>query len=333
MNDKFEAIILEACKARGLGKGEMIQSLWSGYGSIVRYKPVGGKYESIVVKHVKLAGTQKRSGNNSHPRGWNTNFSHKRKLKSYNVEMAFYRNYAKHCDDSCRIPHCLAQKTSGDEILMVLEDLDSAGFPSRRRTVNMNQISQVLIWLANFHAIFLATKPSELWRTGTYWHLETRPDELQVLDDKPLKESASGIDTVLKNAKYQTFVHGDAKLENFCFSSDGSRVAAVDFQYVGGGCGMKDVAYFVGSCLNELESERQESQILSIYFDALQQAVITHNKNVDFEELKSEWSKLYCYAWADFHRFLKGWSPGHWKINSYSEKICQKVIKEFQGLG
>jgi thiamine kinase-like enzyme len=65
-----------------------------------------------------------------------------------------------------------------------------------------------------------------------------------------LKEAAPVIDEKLNTCAYKTFVHGDAKLANFCFAPDG-QVAGVDFQYVGGGCGMKDVAYFIGSCLNE----------------------------------------------------------------------------------
>ena len=36
------------------------------------------------------------------------------------------------------------------------------------------------------------------------------------------------------------------------------------------------------------------------------------------------------FAWADFHRFLKGWSPSHWKINDYSERITRGVIESFE---
>ena len=61
---------------------------------------------------------------------------------------------------------------------------------------------------------------ADLWETGTYWHLETRPDELVKLQDKKLKEFAPLIDSKLSSAKYQTLVHGDAKLANFCFSDD-----------------------------------------------------------------------------------------------------------------
>ena len=115
-------------------------------------------------------------------------------------------------------------------------------------------------------------------------------------------------------------MHGDAKLANFCFSAN-SEVAGVDFQYVGGGCGMKDVAYFVGSCLDEVQSEAFETKILDTYFFHLK-----NHLNREAEKGEEEWRPLYSVAWADFHRFLKGWSPGHWKINSYSERITQGVI-------
>ena len=74
------------------------------------------------------------------------------------------------------------------------------------------------------------------------------------MQNADLKKAAQGIDKRLQSARFQTLVHGDAKLANFCFSDVG-QVAAVDFQYVGKGCGMKDVAYFISSCFNEEDCE------------------------------------------------------------------------------
>ena len=90
----------------------------------------------------------------------------------------------------------------------------------------------------------------------------------------------SMIDNKLNDCKFKTFVHGDAKLVNFCFAKDG-HVAGVDFQYVGGGCGMKDVAYFIGSCLNERDCEYLENQIFDTYFDYLQIAMKERNEELE----------------------------------------------------
>jgi hypothetical protein len=315
-------IILKATEAKDLYESEHIQDLWSGYGSIVRYGLEGSDLQTVVVKHVNLPNQKK------HPRGWNTDLSHKRKLKSYAVEMAWYTQMSGSCDNHCRVPNCLALQKEGDEFVMVLEDLDNSGFPERRTSVSWNEVNACLSWLANFHATFMGDKPENLWKVGTYWHLDTRPDELKALEDTALKKAAFAIDLKLKKSPFQTFVHGDAKLANFCFSQDGKNVAAVDFQYIGGGCGMKDVAYFVGSCLNEEECEQLESQLLDYYFEVLAKALKAHHKNIDFAALEQDWRRLYPVAWTDFHRFMKGWSPGHWKINSYSERLAREVVEQ-----
>jgi thiamine kinase-like enzyme len=134
------------------------------------------------------------------------------------------------------------------------------------------------------------------------------------MSDKELKEAAPKIDAKLNQAKYKTIVHGDAKLANFLFNQ--KEAAAVDFQYVGGGVGIKDVAYFLGSVFYEDELSKYEEKSLNYYFQIL--------NNPDVEK---EWRELYPYAWCDFYRFLQGWSPEHWKINSYSEQIKEKVLK------
>ena len=312
MNNQFKSIILQVTGASSFHIEEVIQELWSGYGNIMRIRLEGAVINSVVIKHVQLP------DHNNHPRGWNTDIGHQRKVKSYTVETAWYERYSQDC--TARLPKCLAVEQYQDEVLMILEDLDLAGYPLRRNAVTWREMTSCLKWLAEFHASFLGRDPEDIWDVGTYWHLETRPSELDALTDLRLKAAAAEIDQKLNACKYQTFVHGDAKLANFCFAEDG-QVAGVDFQYVGGGCGIKDVAYFVGSCMNESECERLEGQILDTYFEALQGRLDTKN-----QALEDEWRSLYHVAWADFHRFLKGWSPGHWKINGYSERITAEVI-------
>lgn len=313
MNEIFKSIILKATDASSLSLKETIQELWSGYGEIIRVDLEGASVGSVVVKHVQIPPFK------NHPRGWNTDLGHQRKLKSYQVETKWYEQYSE--ISAARLPHCLAIETANEEVLMVLEDLDEAGYYLRKNSIFWEDIEVCLEWLAQFHASYLGQTPNGLWEVGTYWHLATRPQELEVLENQRLKEAAPIIDEKLNSCQYKTFVHGDAKLANFCFTEDG-QVAGLDFQYVGGGCGMKDVAYFIGSCLNENECEQYEDQILDIYFNYLQ---IAMNKRND--ALEAEWRSLYRIAWADFHRFLKGWSPGHWKLNTYSERVTAEVIK------
>jgi aminoglycoside phosphotransferase (APT) family kinase protein len=324
MNRSFQDVILQATGAEALFHIEDIQSLWSGYGKIMRYGLRGADRERVVVKHVKLPDRQ------HHPRGWNTDRSHQRKVRSYQVETAWYRDWASKCDACCRVPACLALESDEDEFLMVFEDLDASGFPLRKSAVSINDMQRCLSWLAHFHATFLGETPRGLWEVGTYWHLDTRPDELEALADAPLKSAAVEIDAVLRAARFQTFVHGDAKLANFCFSEDGTQVAAVDFQYVGGGCGMKDVAYFIGSCLYEDACEQHEAELLDTYFGALNEALVSRGRAVDLKAIEQEWRALYPVAWTDFHRFMKGWSPGHWKIHGYSERLAWQVLAQLE---
>ncbi|MBT8338154.1 MAG: ecdysteroid 22-kinase family protein [Gemmatimonadetes bacterium] len=304
---------------------ESLQELWSGYGHILRVR-LGGMQDSgsstAIAKYVRFPDRTR------HPRGWHSSRSHERKLRSYHVESVWYRDWAARCGDECRVARLLLHEAHEDEVLILLEDLDAADFPARVRSIQPDQLRACLGWLAHFHATFMGAKPEGLWETGTYWHLATRPDELDALRDLPLKEAAPRLDALLRGGRYQTLVHGDAKLANFCFSPQGtapSRVAAVDFQYVGGGCGMKDLAYFLGSCLDEAECERREGELLDLYFDVLRSALALQ-PDLDAESVEREWRALFPVAWTDFHRFLKGWSPGHWKIHSYSERVAREVL-------
>ena len=319
MNSDTADKILQRLGAQSITNKEVIQELWSGYGEILRLEIDHGTRPSVVLKLIDL------TGQDAHPRGWNTNLSHQRKLKSYQVESFWYSDWVKENNFKFKIPSCLFTDSNDRQQLILLDDLNYEGFPVRRDSLNFSEIKVVLKWLAQFHGEFYNQKPVGLWEEGSYWHLGTRPDEWNDMTSGSLKNAAQVISDRLKNAKHQTIIHGDAKLANFCFSDDSKQVAAVDFQYVGGGCGMKDVAYFVGSCMSEKQLEQHESEILNFYFTELSNSVsIPIN---DFLELEEEWRELYSWAWADFERFLLGWMPTHAKLNGYSSRMTKRVIR------
>jgi aminoglycoside phosphotransferase (APT) family kinase protein len=302
--------ITGASRAR---RGDRIQSLWSGYGELFRVHLTGADRETAIVKWVKPPARARTSPRDA---------SHARKCRSYDVELAWYRKFAPLCDDPCRVPQLLGSRAADGEWMFLLEDLDAAGFAERRRDPSGAALDACLAWLAALHARFLGVPPDRLWKTGTYWHLATRPDELAAIDDDALRAAAPILDRKLRSCVFQTIVHGDAKPDNFCFTRRGTAVAAVDFQYVGGGCGMKDVAYL-------LSGGSTADAHLETYFVHLRAAAA---RRVDplprdaLDALETEWRALYPIACADYYRFLAGWAKDHWRRDREGQRLVSRVL-------
>ncbi|BDX08460.1 phosphotransferase [Planctobacterium marinum] len=297
---------------------ESLQVLWSGYGEIARY--TSESKDSIIVKHVTPPETIQ------HPRGWNTPLSHKRKLRSYQVEALFYQHYSQQCDDDCRVPGYLQEYSPTDENRILLEDLDAAGYSVRHTNGDYYRVALCLTWLANFHAQFLATQTPELWPQSGYWHLHTRPDELQNMADSPLKQAAADIDEKLHSCSYQTLNHGDAKLANFCFHKEEKIVAALDFQYAGRGPGIKDVVLLLASSFDNSALEEHANELVQEYFRQLRMKLNAKIPAVDIAALCRQWADLVPFAWADYQRFLEGWKPGHSRITPYMQRHTDSVL-------
>ena len=319
-----EFFIKQFLNADYIEKSETIQSLWSGYGHISRYHVEHqGNRSSVILKAIDWKATTK------HPRGWQSDLAHQRKVTSYQVEMDWYKNWSRDTQHSIRIPNFLSSLKQESAAYLLLEDLDASGFHVRCASLESHQASTVLHWLASLHAHYLVVAPNKdwpkgLWPHGTYWHLATRPDEWQAMAEGQLKQSAQRLDDAIRTCPYQTLVHGDAKVANFCFSADLSDVAAVDFQYIGRGIGVQDVAYFLGSCLSEAQLEADTDYLLDIYFSELARCIIARGESPDLaESVTQAWYRLFPVAWADFHRFIMGWCPTHHKNTSFSQRITQ----------
>lgn len=301
--------------------GEHLQALWGGYGELRRAElRTGTTRTPVVVKSVR-------------PPRDDASRSHRRKLRSYDVEQAFYERYSARCNarPGCPVPRPVHVGAEDGGWLFVLDDLDASGFSERRGHAGGSHVAATLRWLAAFHARFLSAPPENLWKVGTYWQLGTRPDEMGAMRHEALRKAAPRLDGALNGARFKTLVHGDAKLENVCFQRDGGAVALVDFQYVGGGVGVKDVAYFLSSCLAPRECEALVPQYLDAYFRELGNALRADpaSDGVDVSALEREWRELFPLAWVDFYRFLLGWAPGHYDRDPYSERLTREVLARF----
>ncbi|MEO0606443.1 MAG: choline kinase, partial [Myxococcota bacterium] len=176
------AQIRAATGARGAHRVAHLQTLWSGWGEIARYALVDGPVDTVIVKVVEPG--------RGHPRGWDSDIGQARKRRSYEVEAAFYRDWADRA--GARVAHAWSVEPGR----FVLEDLDGAGFAGRARgpgSLDRDRIAACLDWLADFHRGYLGVVPNGLWKTGTYWHLATRPDEWAAMAEHPLKAAAAGI--------------------------------------------------------------------------------------------------------------------------------------------
>lgn len=330
--------------ARALGadtvrRGARLQSLWGGYGELYRVHTSDPARPTAILKSVTPpAGVSGAS------------VSHARKARSYDVEAAFYRGFAARCAEACRVAEPIAVDARPDRWLFLLEDLDADGFTGRRRHLGAGELEPVIAWLAAFHARFVGTSPGDLWPDGTYWHLATRAEELAALSDDALRRAAPAIDERLRACAFRTLVHGDAKVANFCFRADsplalraeargfsdqasdfrgerrGGEVAAVDFQYVGGGVGVQDLAYFLIST-SWTGAEALEPRHLDTYFRHLRCELARAGARVDAEALEVEWRALYPFACADFYRFYAGWAPVAWRLDRVGHRVIREVLE------
>ena len=288
MDEAVERFVIHATGAARVAQARPIQTLWGGYGQLLRAHLRGSPHETVIVKHVVAPRSPSQE-----------DLGHLRKLRSYRVEQAFYARYAERSPPGARVAAHVGQQHDNDNFVLVMEDLDAAGYDRRLRDPRDEALAACLAWLASFHAAFLHERPVGLWEEGSYWHLATRPRELAAIAGTALHARAPDLDRRLRGARFRTLIHGDAKPANFCFGADGRAVAAVDFQYVGGGTGMRDVAYLLHGL-----PDRVASRALDTYFASLRAALA---RGVDLDALEGEWRALYPIALDDFERFVAGW--------------------------
>jgi hypothetical protein len=125
---------------------------------------------------------------------------------SYEVEEWFYQNLSTRLSDQAKVAksYPLEREGEGNEaqpVRLVMEDL-SVEYPiPARDSLNLQETTVVLRWLAHFHATFWPVdesvrvpgnvpppltyqghKVEGVWEQGTYWYLDTRREALESMD-------------------------------------------------------------------------------------------------------------------------------------------------------
>ncbi|RPB17426.1 hypothetical protein P167DRAFT_515826 [Morchella conica CCBAS932] len=327
-----------------------ITSLWSNYGHI--YRLTFPSHPPLILKLIQPPPTPRTASE-----------SHIRKLLSYRAERHFYTHLSHHLTPHSPIatPHPISAAYT--DAALLIDDLTKTFPLSPSHRYSPAHTSAVIRWLANFHAAYWgwgeaaelelippplqAAAPDEargVWQRGGYWYLDTRAEEMQcLLDDDgdggyafllPHVQAVAERLRVRPGDLGATLMHGDCKGANIVFAPPGGdgevRCALYDFQYVGVGLGVQDLAYFLGTSVDvRLLEGGGEDALLRGYYDELVAALGRRGVEVGgytWEVLVGQWE----WALVDWMRFMAGW--GCWGNSRWVEgrarRICERWVRE-----
>jgi hypothetical protein len=267
-----------------------------------------------------------------------------RKRASYVCEASFYDNgiAARLLAAGCRVPRPLhvSSADGGSRVTICMSKLVGVSAAGR---LGMVESKAVLGWLATLHAMFFGHRRADaavalgLQSQGTYWYLDTRPDEHATMPrhgwEGRLRLAARALDERLKLDKYVSIAHGDLKGANILLSNDvggdndgntNTVPLIYDFQYCGKACIGKDLAYFL-TCGSDVDASR-EPELLAHYHQALtRQLQLQHGGDIDYSNSPaapslSELETLLQLCICDLCRWMCGW--GWWGKSRDSQVIA-----------
>lgn len=345
----------------GVASTQPVQSLWKGYGQILRVRlataeppeitnTVDGTTgpRTVIVKHIAppIHGPEVGS------------VSHRRKVRSYQVERAFYESFAAQLDPPlCRVPRLVGVEDLGAAALcLVLEDLDACGFAGRRDNAEFDGegVKPMLAWLAHFHRTFMRSGPTHQGSphnggsgSGSVSGSGSGSGSGSASLPPPSQSELQSEDSLIweEGCYWNLAVRPDeyAAMSN----QDPLKTHAVALDRALNACPFKTVLHGDAKVANFCFSvdDKSSTPVAAVDFQYagfgvgirdvvyLLGSALDEDGLVEHEEalidyyfellalpdVEAAWRPLYSVAVADFERFLAGWSPGHWKRNGHSK--------------
>ena len=214
----------------------------------------------------------------------------------------------------------------------------------------------------------------KLWTEGCYWRLDTRRDEFEAIDPDwyDLKNAAGAIANLLKNGsqsnkkgraskgvdtdtdtysidtyrrnRFRTLVHGDYKAANVALRENENGTftcAAYDFQYTGGGYGVRDVTKLIVTSADLGEDtlaagKQAEGTVLKLYHEKLLHYMEEYGRlsPAKISNMRNEYTlevmqQHYELCLLDYVRFMQGW--GLWGNTCYAQQRARELLRAVDG--
>lgn len=225
----------------------------------------------------------------------------------YQREVSFYQHLAEHV--ATRTPRCyFAERDVSDNFLLLLEDLSPSAVIDQFVGVSLGTARAGLAALAGLHGPTHARDElhDAAWLRGV--SDELRPlysAVLPVLFDQFLERYDARIDDELRDVvttlksrltlfsdystPYPCVTHGDFRTDNLLIDACGGTVAlaVVDWQTVGVGSPLLDVAYFLTTSLSPEDCDRYEFELLDYYLAKMRD----HGVEISVETARQEFSR------------------------------------------
>ncbi|OAL44854.1 hypothetical protein IQ07DRAFT_521464 [Pyrenochaeta sp. DS3sAY3a] len=193
-----------------------------------------------------------------------------------------------------------------------------------------------------------------VWLNGGYTYLATRRTEYASLAEDDESEWKEPLTNIVKGENlsiseivalflapkitggspiegYQTLIHGDVKSENLFTSKNGEEVAFYDFQYVGLGLGVCDLAKLFTCSVplsmlvanrnvpRELKMQAGEKTLLERYWQRLKEV---GKQEYEWDTFVRHWET----ALVDWLRFQASW--GFWGNTDWLEARVRSILKD-----
>ncbi len=227
--------------------------------------------------------------------------------------------------------------------LLVMEDIVDARPPQQVEGGSLDDVTQALAVLAQFHAanwmadhmvdryerIWPINQTPKVWQAG---YMRNRDEFVErfghVIGDAMMarldqvQEDLPVIIEPLGNEPW-TLLHGDYRLDNLLYRPTGDLVV-VDYQLIGYGRPGWDVAYFVTTALSPDHREAEE-HLLRHYHDALQKAGVT---TYSWEQLLAD---THATKLLLAHRFVGSIDTMDTEMEGQPDSLLELLVKRVVG--